>query len=80
MSESSKQIKKANKMQRKRMIINMKICCFSMVANGDVDSAEKMEAFFDEARALIMGEFDEFLKYYQEYHEFPAWSVWLIKL
>jgi len=71
MSESIKQIKKANEMQRKRMISNMKICCFSMVANGDVDSAEKMEAFFDEARALIMGEFDEFLKYYQEYHDFP---------
>ena len=53
------------------MLKCIKINCFSMVTNGDVDSAEKMEAFLDEAKALVMGEFDTFYSYYQEYHDFP---------
>jgi hypothetical protein len=71
MSELSKKIKHADEAQRKQMLKCIKICCFGMVANGDVNSAEKMEAFFEEARALVMSEFDTFYQYYEEHTDYP---------
>lgn len=71
MSKLSKQNKHADQIQREQMLKCIKICCFGMVTNGDVNSTEKMEAFFDEARALVMSEFDTFYSYYQEHSDYP---------
>jgi len=67
MSKLSELIISGEERHKDSMLWSILVACQGMIFGGGVDTPDKMETFLDEAKVLVMSEFDNL---YQNVHEY----------
>ena len=67
MSKMSKLIKSGKEKHKDSMLWMILVACEGMIFGGGVDTPDKMESFLDEAKVLVMSEYDNLYQNVEEY-------------
>jgi len=67
MSKMSELIKSGKEKHKDSMLWIIFVACQGMIFGGGVDTPAKMETFLDDAKVLVMSEFDNLYQNVQEY-------------